>query len=79
MPDFDTIAEGLNNHFCPNCGCSFECDYEEGSCNCPGTEYSFDPPWCDECVEAQQIQEAEAEAQGNEDEEDDDEPDPNSD
>lgn len=53
MPDFHTVAKKLKNHFCPNCDRSFECDNEKGDCSCPGREYGWRKPWCDDCTEAQ--------------------------
>jgi hypothetical protein len=75
MPDFEDVAATLKNHFCPECGRSFECDEDDGYCCCPGTKYSI-KPWCDECAEIQKAQdEAEADKDESEEFEDDDDDD----
>jgi hypothetical protein len=62
MADFDDIETELKCHFCPQCGSSFECRDEDGDCQCPGVEFAYDPPFCDECTEARKAEEkAEAE------------------
>lgn len=61
MSDFDAIARELNTHFCENCKASFECDDEEGYCDCPFSDH-FSRVLCDQCTEAE-LAEQEREAQ----------------
>lgn len=71
MTDFDDVAKSLNNHFCGQCKRSFECDDEDGSCNCDGNNYGY-PAWCDECVEAYDAEQKLREKEEEDDEDEDD-------
>lgn len=52
MADFDDISKELSCHFCSRCGASFECDDEEGYCDCPFSDH-FSEVMCDSCTECE--------------------------